>query len=117
MENALQGAEVLSLRLRGIVEAGFASVAEEELSDSISLNDFLIENKEASFLLRAQGDFMVEAGIFEGDLLVVERGAEAKPGSIVIVATEGGWAMKHFSESERLQVTAVVRAIIRKYAS
>ena len=47
--------------------------AEEELIDTMSLDEYLIENKEASYILRVKGDSMIDAGIREGDLVIVER--------------------------------------------
>src|SRR4051812_2020042 len=47
----------------GYVEAGFPSAAEEELVDTLSLDEFLIKNKEATFMLRVKGDSMIDAGI------------------------------------------------------
>src|SRR3989344_908046 len=80
----------------GLVEAGFPTSAEEELLDTISLDDFLIEDKNASYLLEVKGDSMIDEGIKEGDLVLVERRSEAKEGEIVIAEVDGGWTMKYF---------------------
>jgi SOS-response transcriptional repressor LexA len=97
---------------------GFPNAAEEELLDTMSLEEFLIENKEATFLLRVKGDAMVEAGILEGDIVLVERGKTPKPSSIVIALIENEYAMKFFNKIEKkgeVKIEAVVRAVIRKY--
>ena len=52
-----------SIKLLGAVQAGFPSPAEEELVDTLSLDEFLIENPEATFMLTVTGDSMIEAGI------------------------------------------------------
>ncbi|MDR3558559.1 MAG: S24 family peptidase, partial [Candidatus Pacebacteria bacterium] len=60
--------------LLGLVEAGFPSVAEETPLDSLSLDDYLIEKKEKTYLLEVKGDSMIDAGIQEGDYVLAERG-------------------------------------------
>jgi len=52
-----------ALRVLGAVEAGFPSPAEEELGDTIDLDEFLIKNKEATYMLKVTGDSMKDAGI------------------------------------------------------
>src|SRR5690242_9262476 len=70
--------------LLGLVEAGFPSVAEEDNSNTMSIDDYLIDHKEATYILEVKGDSMIEAGINEGDLVIVERKQEPKIGDIVI---------------------------------
>ena len=120
--------------LLGYVEAGFPSAAEEELVDTMSLDEYLIENKEATFMLKVKGDSMIDAGIMEGDIVLVERGKAPKPGEIVIAQIDGEYTMKYFRKKgtvvyleaanpdykpfypkEALRVEAIVRAVIRKY--
>jgi len=50
----------------GLVEAGFPSPAEEELADTMSFDEYLIDNKEASYILKVKGDSMIDAGICPG---------------------------------------------------
>jgi len=59
------------LRVLGSVEAGFPSPAEEELVDTLSLDDFLIRKPDASYLLKVSGDSMIGAGIHPDDLVIV----------------------------------------------
>ncbi|MFQ5452447.1 MAG: LexA family protein, partial [Candidatus Paceibacterota bacterium] len=51
----------------GIVQAGFPVPAEEELDDLVSIDEFLIDRPEATFMLRVSGDSMIDAGICPGD--------------------------------------------------
>ena len=123
-----------AVRVLGAVEAGFPSPAEEELRDTIDLDEFLIRNKEATYLLKVAGDSMIEAGILPGDLVLVERGLEAKDGDIVIAQIDYAWTMKYlrkrgrkvyleaankkyqpFHPTEELHIAAVVIGVIRKY--
>ena len=122
------------LRVLGSVEAGFPSPAEEELGDTMDLEGFLIRNKEATYMLKVTGDSMIEAGLLPGDLVLVERRADAKDGDIVIAQIDQGWTMKYFrkrgrkiwlepankkyqpiSPAQELKIAAIVIAAIRKY--
>jgi repressor LexA len=119
--------------LLGLVEAGFPSPAEEELIDTMSLDDYLIENKEASYILKVKGDSMIDAGICEGDMVIVERTASPRVGSIVIAEVDGEWTMKYLRKrgstlyleaanrdykpivpKEGLRIAAVVKGVVRK---
>lgn len=83
-------------KLLGFVEAGFPSPAEEELIDTLSLDEFLLPKPESSYLLKVSGDSMVGAGIHPGDLIIVERGRSVKNGDIVIAQVDGEWTMKYY---------------------
>lgn len=86
------------VRLLGLVEAGFPSAAEEELLDTMDFDEFLTPNKEASYILRVKGDSMIDAGIREGDMLIVERRAHYKPGQIVIAMVDGEYTVKYLRQ-------------------
>ena len=130
----LPGRCFAGLAVLGTVSAGFPSPAEEELADTMSLDEYLITNKEATYLLKVTGDSMKDAGILSGDLLLVERGAVPRDGDIVIAHIDREWTMKYFRRrgprvfleaantaykpihpQEELTIAAVVRAVIRKY--
>ena len=121
----------------GLVEAGLPSAAEESVLDTISLEHYLAGKGGASssmYMLEVKGDSMIDEGIKEGDLVLVERTEHAKDGDIVIAELDGGWTMKYFRKKgnktyleaankrfnlmypeESLRVAAVVRGVIRKY--
>ena len=122
------------VRILGSVEAGFPSPAEEELADTLSLDDLLIENPDATFLLRVSGDSMSEAGILPGDMVIVDRGQTPKSGDIVIAEVDGQWTMKYLRKrgesvtlipanpnykpikpKNELKIGGVVTAVVRKY--
>ena len=121
-------------KLLGSVEAGFPAQAEEELLDTMSLDDYLINNKEASYLLKVSGDSMKEAGIIAGDMVLVDRSLEPNDKDIVIAEVDSKWTMKYFRKNnkgiylqaankkykdiyprEEIKIAAVVKAVIRKY--
>lgn len=122
------------IKLLGLVEAGIPTTAEEEALDSISLDDYLIKNREDTYLLRVKGQSMKDAGIVEGDMVIAERANDAKEGEIVIAEVDGGWTMKYFRTkggkpflepandafepiypADSFAIAAVVRGVIRKY--
>jgi DNA polymerase V len=80
--------------LLGTIRAGFAAPAEEELADTISVGDYLIRHKESTYLLRVEGDSMVDVGILSGDMVLFERRIDAQPGDIVVALTEDGYTLK-----------------------
>jgi SOS regulatory protein LexA len=123
-----------TIQLLGTVQAGFPSPAEEELVDTMSLDDFLIERPEATFMLKVTGDSMIEAGIHPDDLVLIEKGRTPRNGDIVVAAVDGEWTMKYFIKEQgkvrlepanprfstihprhSLEVAGVVRSVIRKY--
>ncbi len=114
------------LRFVGLVEAGFPSPADDELLETMNLEQYLVRKPEATYLLRVRGD--------PGDLVLVERGAEPHDGDIVIAQIDGEWTLKYFRRDggkiylqpangryhpfypkEELKIAAVVTAVIRKY--
>lgn len=76
------------------VTAGWPSPADDYLDQVINIQDILIHNPPATFLLRASGDSMEGLGILDGDLLVVDRSVEAAHGRIVIAALDGELLVK-----------------------
>ena len=123
-----------SVKLLGSVEAGFPSPAEEELADTLSLDDLLIQNPEATFLLKVSGDSMSGAGILPGDMVIVDKGQPPRSGDIVIAEVDGEWTMKYLRKrgdrvtlvpanpkyqpikpKNELKIGGVVTAVVRKY--
>ncbi|MDR1709120.1 MAG: S24 family peptidase [Candidatus Accumulibacter sp.] len=71
------------------VALGFPSPAEDFQDDTIDLNEMLVRNPPATFLYRAEGWSMVEAGICDGDVLIVDRSVEPMDGDVVIAIWDG----------------------------
>jgi len=122
------------LPILGTVAAGWPSPAEEEISNTMNLDDYLIRNKEATYLFKVKGDSMSGAGIMDGDMALVERGRQAKDGDIVLAEIDREWTLKYFRKrngkvyleaankkygliypNEELKVAAVLVSVIRKY--
>ena len=85
-----------SVKLLGTVQAGFPSPAEEELADTLTLDEFLIRRPEATFMLTINGDSMIGAGILPGDIVLVEKGGNPKANDIVIAQVDDEWTIKYF---------------------
>lgn len=81
------------------VKAGFPSPAEDYAEQHLDLNTHLIQHPAATFFLRVSGDSMVKAGIFNGDLLIVDRSLEPVHGKIVIAAINGELTVKRLHKS------------------
>lgn len=76
------------------VQAGFPSPADDYIERYLDLNSEFIRHPAATFFLRATGDSMKDAGIFAGDLLLVDRSLEPLDGKIVIAAVNGELTVK-----------------------
>jgi DNA polymerase V len=76
------------------VPAGFPSPADDHIEDRIDLNQHLIAHPAATFMVKAVGDSMCEAGIFSGDFLLIDRSVDPVHGKIVIAAVDGALTVK-----------------------
>ena len=81
----------------GRVQAGFPSPAQGEYPDSIDLNRALITNPSATFCARVIGHSMVDAGINEGDLLIIDRSLTPHDGCIAVCFIDGDFTVKRLS--------------------
>jgi repressor LexA len=118
----------------GFVTAGFPATVEEELADTVNLDDMLIKNKPLTYMLEVDGDSMIDAHIEKGDMVLVEKTNNAKDGQIVIAEVDGEFTMKYFRKDgvkiwlepanknykpiypeHSLNINAVLKAVIRKY--
>ncbi len=122
------------VKLLGLVEAGIPTMADEADLDTLNLDSYLIKNRMASYLLEVKGDSMIDEGIHEGDLVIVERREDAKDGDIVIAEVDGGFTMKYLRKKGNkvflepanknykpiypehdLKISAIGKGVIRKY--
>ena len=82
------------------VSAGFPSPAEDYISDHLDLNEFLIKHPAATFLVRATGTSMINAGIHENDILIVDKSVAPSHGKIVIAAINGELTIKRLHKTK-----------------
>lgn len=80
---------------------GFPSPAEQYVETPLDLNELLVKTPAATFFVRASGDSMTEAGIRDGDILVVDRSIHAHNGHIVIACVENEFTVKYLQSDER----------------
>ena len=118
----------------GLVTAGLPADAEEQMLDTMNLDDMLIGRKELTYMLEVDGDSMIDAHIEKGDMVLVERTNQAKDMDIVIAEVDGEYTMKYFRTkngkawlepangnykpiypTQSLNVIARLKAVIRKY--
>lgn len=127
--------KMFGLKVLGSVQAGFPTTAEEDASArTVSLDRWLIEHPQASYLLTVSGDSMIDAGIMQGDMVIVDRTRNPKTGDIVVAEVDHDWTMKYYiKRGERvilrpanrnypdihpqmeLKIAGVVASVIRKY--
>jgi DNA polymerase V len=81
------------------ISAGFPSPAEDFLDISIDLNKELIKNPSATFYGRVKGNSMIEAGLSDGDLLIIDKSLEPKNGKIAVCFIDGEFTVKRIKIS------------------
>lgn len=118
------------------VPAGFPSPADDYVEGRLSLDEHLVRHKESTFFVRAKGHSMVGAGIFDGDLLVVDKSLHPASGDIVIAVMDGELTVKRLirlgervilrpenprfqdielKDGQELQVWGVVTSSVKKF--
>ena len=83
--------------LSDAISAGFPSPADDYTEENIDLNDHLISNPFSTFFLRVKGDSMINAGIQDKDLIIVDKSLTAKPNDIIIAMIDGEFTIKRLS--------------------
>ena len=86
--------EKLELHYAPTIRAGFPSPAEDYLSESLDFNRDMIKHPEATFYGRVKGDSMIDLGIEEGDIAVIDRSIEPEHGDIVVAYINGEFNVK-----------------------
>lgn len=120
------------------ISAGFPSPAADYAEDGLDLNDYLVRNKPASFMFTVKGDSMINAGIVEGDKVIVDRSVNAKSKDIVVAVVNGEYTIKRlykdsskvelrpenpayqpivFKEGSELEIWGVVVGVVRRYGN
>jgi DNA polymerase V len=78
------------------ISAGFPSPADDFIDKTLDLNEFLISHPAATFFVRVEGTSMIEAGIRPGDILIVDKALDPRPGNIVIALIDGDFTVKRY---------------------
>lgn len=91
----------LKLQIAPELRAGFPSPAEEYLHDSLDFNRDLIKHPETTFYGRVCGDSMIEAGINDGDIAVIDKSREPHNGSIVVAFINKEFTIKYLDTTHK----------------
>lgn len=125
---------VVKVPLLGTIPAGGPVLSDEYIDDWVGLEDGFVKDLNNSFMLRVTGESMIDAGIYEGDLVIASTKMEPKSGDIVIALIDGGNTLKRFIREggkaflraensayadilpvEELSVQGVVTGLVRTY--
>jgi DNA polymerase V len=124
----------IAARVVGSVLHAFPSPAQDDKEEPIDLAAWLIDHPAASYVMRVAGESMTGAGVADGDLVVVSRAVEARPGDIVVALVHGERTMKRLGRrgdrlwlvpeadgyepiriDEHVEVSGVIVALARRY--
>jgi len=81
------------------ISCGFPSPAEDYRESELDINELVIAHPDATFYVRVSGDSMEGAGIFEGDVLVVDRALDARNNTIIVALVNGEFTVKRLTMS------------------
>lgn len=123
-----------ALPVLGSIPAGQPISAEEQLLDTMAFDRYLINRPGNSYLLKVKGDSMIEAGIFSGDMVVIEKDRTPKDGDVVVACIDSEFTLKtlrHINNQpylapanseykelipkDSLEIFGVVVSVMRKY--
>lgn len=123
-----------TVRILGSIAAGFPTQEEEQATDAITLDEYLVKNPDNTYMLTVRGDSMIDAGIMPGDIVLVEKGPQPNQNDIVVARVDEEWTLKYYVRDNAgvrlepanpkykfirplrsLEIGGIVRAVIRKY--
>lgn len=84
----------------GGIKAGFPSPCQDYMTESIDLNKEIIRHKETTFLARVSGNSLMDAGISDGDIIVIDRSLEVNDGDFVVAFIDGDFTLKEFKSDK-----------------
>ena len=123
-----------TVRILGSIAAGFPTQEEEQGTDAVTLDEYLVKNPDNTYMLTVRGDSMIDAGIMPGDIVLVEKGPPPNQNDIVVARVDEEWTLKYYVRDNAgvrlepanpkykfirplrsLEIGGIVRAVIRKY--
>jgi len=108
----IPGDKFFSIPLLGSIKAGIPDTPYQDFVESVVLDKYLVKNLSQAYALRVSGDSMIEAGIFESDLVVIEKGRPAKNGDIVVAYIDNQFTLKYLKKQNQ---TVYLQAANPKY--
>jgi len=128
-------ANFFGLNFYGQVPAGFPVPGPDEQAELMSLDNYLVEHPNRTFLLKVSGDSLKDAGILPNDLVLIEKTEESKNGQIVLANVDREWTLKILEKlrgrvrllpanpkyppitpQNELLIYGVVKGVVRKYS-
>ncbi|MFO0881840.1 MAG: translesion error-prone DNA polymerase V autoproteolytic subunit [Candidatus Saccharimonadales bacterium] len=94
--------ENLPTFLTNLVQAGFPSPGEELDTSPLDTNQLLVRNPAATFFMRVTGNSMQDAGIYDGDIVVIDKSLQAQDGDIVVAVLNGAYTLKRLRKKGTL---------------
>ena len=108
--------EQLELQFAQAVKAGFPSPAEDYMGESLDFNRDLIRNPEATFYALVEGDSMMDVGICNGDIAVIDRSIEPQHGDVVVGAIDREFTVKFLDLTHKAEGWIELRAANKKFS-
>ena len=105
----------LELQLAYAIKAGFPSPAEDYQHDTLDFNRDLIKHPEATFYGRVDGDSMVDAGINDGDIAIIDRSLDARDGDVIVAFVNNEFTIKYLDLSHKDDGYIELRPANKKY--
>ena len=122
------------LPVLGAVRAGYPTTADQFFWGSLSLEQYIVQHPDRSYVLKVSGDSMVDAGICDGDFVIVEKNGQPLDGDIIVAEIDGDFTLKYFHKrtnvvflraanskypdfypKENLNIAGIVVSVIRRY--
>ncbi len=85
-----------------MVSAGFPSPADNYVEEGLNINKYIVKNKESTFFVRVSGDSMINVGIFDHDILVVDRSLIPTKQAIVVASIDGELVVKKLMKNNKM---------------
>ena len=105
----------LELQMANAIKAGFPSPADDYQHDALDFNRDLIKHPEATFYGRVDGDSMVEAGINDGDIAVIDRSLDARDGDVIVAFVNNEFTIKYLDLSHKADGYIELKPANKKY--
>lgn len=107
--------QVLPLKLAPAIKAGFPSPAEDYQQDSLDFNRDIVQHPESTFYGRIMGDSMVDAGINDGDIAVIDKAREAANGDVIVAFVNNEFTIKFLDLTHKDEGYIELRPANKRY--